>query len=317
MISRGLLICSFYLKKKYSRAENEICELNQEYEYDENVYADFFELFRGFVENFSELTDDEKMMKMFAVDQESVNQKIQDTYTVASGIINSGAYGTEGELTNKTTKEVVYKRGTEDADIKSFNYTIYVPRDKKKTKVTKGIMLFETIGSYGVKTITIQNMKRFFSEKYGLTLETRSISVRIFLEKLLKDDKLSRITLIKNSVSRDPSDNMFYNVGREEKSFIRPRLKDGWINKLLEKIDGKLDDDIFEIDDEIYDDIKMTFSHSGRTKTVRLMDIDRFSLVEDIPESVYPRNITDRGKLLEYMEMTACQYAEKMIFIHE
>ena len=41
MISRGLLICSFYLKKKYSRAENEICELNQEYEYDENVYADF------------------------------------------------------------------------------------------------------------------------------------------------------------------------------------------------------------------------------------------------------------------------------------
>ena len=51
-------------------------------------------------------------MKMFAVDQESVNQKTQDTYTVASGIINSGAYGTEGELTNKTTNAPVSRFST-------------------------------------------------------------------------------------------------------------------------------------------------------------------------------------------------------------
>lgn len=317
MISRGLLICSFYLKKKYSRSEDDILNLNVEYEYDGVVYSDFIDMFKGFISNFSELSDDEKMMKMFAIDEGSVKHQRREGYSISSGIINAGAYGIEGEITNKTTKEVVYKRNKDDADIKNFNYLIYIPEDVEDKHVIKGIMLFETIGTYGVKTITIQNMKRFFSEKYGLTLETRSISVRIFLEKLLREDKLSRITLVKNNVSRDPSDNMFYNVGREEKAYIKPKLKDGWISMLLEKIDGIRETEIFEIEDEKYDDIKMSFSHAGRTKTVRLMDIDRFSMIEDIPESVYPKNPGDRKKLLDYMENTAGQYADKMIFVQQ
>ena len=110
---------------------------------------------------------------------------------------------------------------------------------------------------------------------------------------------------------------MFYNVGREEKAYIKPKLKDGWISMLLEKIDGIRETEIFEIEDEKYDDIKMSFSHAGRTKTVRLMDIDRFSMIEDIPESVYPKNPGDRKKLLDYMENTAGQYADKMIFVQQ
>ena len=35
MISHGLLICSFFMKKKYSRTEDEILALNGSYEYDE------------------------------------------------------------------------------------------------------------------------------------------------------------------------------------------------------------------------------------------------------------------------------------------
>lgn len=290
--------------------------MNEEYEYDGVVYNNFIEMFKCFIGNYSELADDEKMMKMFAIDESSVKNEKRDGYTISSGIINAGAYGIEGEITNKTTKEVMYKRNKDDADIKTFNYLIYIPADVEDKHVIKGIMLFETIGTYGVKTITTQNMKRFFSEKYGLILETRSISVRIFLEKLLKEDKLSRITLVKNNVSRDPSDSMFYNVGREEKAYIKPKLKDGWINMLLEKIDGIKETEVFEIEDEKYDDIKMSFSHSGRTKTVRLMDIDRFSMIEDIPERVYPKNSSDRTRLLNYMEDTAGQYAEKMIFVH-
>lgn len=317
MISRGLLICSFYLKKKYSRSENDVLGLNGEYEYDDIKYANFFDLLNGFINNFSEFANDEKSMKMFAIDKNSVIKQQKEGYTIASGIINSGAYGMEGDLTNKKTKEVVYKRSKDDADIKMFNYMIYVPKDFEEKHVVKGIMLFETIGTYGVKTITTQNLKKFFSEKYGLTLETRSISVRVFLEKLLKKDKLNKITLVKNSVSRDRADNMFYNVGREEKTFIRPKLKDNLINYLLEKIDGVNSNEVFEIDDDTYNDVKITFSHSNRTKTVRLMDIDHFSMIEDIPERVYPNNPSDRSRLLDYMEITACQYAEQMIFIRQ
>ena len=181
MINHGLLICSFYLKKKYSRSEDEILELNQEYEYDGITYKNVFSMIKGFVKNYSELADDEKMMKMFSVDESSVKRKKKDGYAIETGTIHSGSYGTESEITNKQTKEVVYKRGKDDADIKQFNYLIFVPEDSEEDKVVKGIMLFETIGAYGVKTITTRNMKGFFSEKYGLTMETRSISVRVFI----------------------------------------------------------------------------------------------------------------------------------------
>ena len=317
MINHGLLICSFYLKKKYSRSEDEILELNQEYEYDGITYKNVFSMIKGFVKNYSELADDEKMMKMFSVDESSVKRKKKDGYAIETGTIHSGSYGTESEITNKQTKEVVYKRGKDDADIKQFNYLIFVPEDSEEDKVVKGIMLFETIGAYGVKTITTRNMKGFFSEKYGLTMETRSISVRVFMEKLLKDEKLSKVTLIKNSVSKDPADNMFVNVGREEKTYIRPRLKDSWITMLLEHLDGTNNEDIFEINDEIYEDIKLTFTHGGRTKTVRLNDIDRFSMVEDVPDYVYNGNAIDKAKLLKYMEKTAIEYATRMVFVRK
>ena len=66
MINHGLLICSFYMKKKYSRTEDQALELNQEYEYDGKKYKNVFSMIREFVNNYSELTDDEKMMKMFS-----------------------------------------------------------------------------------------------------------------------------------------------------------------------------------------------------------------------------------------------------------
>lgn len=315
MISHGLLICSFFLKKKYSRTEDEILELNQPYEYDEVTYDNIFSLFNGFYDNYTELADDEKLMKMFSIDRDSIKRDSREDYVVESGIIHSGSYGTESAITNKITKEVVYRRSQDDADIKQFHYMIYVPNDADENEIVKGMLLFETIGTFGVKTISVNNMKHFFSEKYGLTMETRSISVRIFIENLLKKDKLKRVTLIRDSVSRDPADNMFLNIGREEKTYIKPTLKESWITKLLEYLDGHSNEDIFEINDEVYEDIQLTFLHSGRTKTVRLNNIDKFSMVEDIPDYVFNVDRNGGQNLIEYMEQTANNYASKMIFV--
>lgn len=315
MISHGLLICSFFMKKKYSRTEDEILALNGLYEYDEVTYDNIFSLFSGFYDNYTELADDEKLMKMFSIDRGSIKRDVREDYVAESGIIHAGSYGTESDITNKTTKRVVYRRNQDDADIKQFHYMIYVPNDVEGNEIVKGMLLFETIGTFGVKTISVNNMKKFFSEKYGLTMETRSISVRIFIENLLKKDKLKKVTLIKNSVSRDPSDNMFLNIGREEKTYIKPTLKESWITKLLEHLDGRSSEDIFEINDEVYEDIQLSFLHAGRTKTVRLNNIDKFSMVEDVPDYVFIDDRNGGKKLIEYMEQTANNYASKMIFV--
>lgn len=61
----------------------------------------------------------------------------------------------------------------------------------------------------------------------------------------------------------------------------------------------------------------MTFSHVGRTKTVRLNDVDRFSMIEDIPDYIYNGNNIDREKLVKHMEKTVQVYAGRMIFVHK
>lgn len=313
MLTHGLLICSFNLKKKYSR--DELISLNKPYTYDDIEYRTVFDLLGNFCEHFSSLTDNEKMMKLFAVDKESVHIIRKKDCCIMNLTVQSGAYGVESEMTDRNTKKVVYRRNKEDADIKRFHMHIYVPNDYDDFDVVKGIFIFETIGTYGVKTITTQNMKTYFSEKFGITLETRSISVRIFMEKLLKDEKLNRVTLIKNNVSKDPADNMFLSTGRHEEVYIRPKLQHEWIRKLLEFLDGKNQNDIFEVKDEKVDDIKLTFSHNGKTKTVRINDIDKFSMVEDLPSYIYNGNNVDVEKLYNYMEETSFSYSKRMIMI--
>ena len=318
MIKHGLLVCSFNLKHKYTRGEEkDLISLNDSYEFDGNKYKDFFELFKGFVDNYSEFHNDDKLMKMFAIKRDSIKEKHTDEYGILSGIIESGSYGIESKITDVETKEVMYNRKKTDADNKDFQFLIYIPKGKTSDAVIKGILMFEMIGSYGVKTITVENMRTFFGEKYGLTLETRSISVRIFIEKLLREQKLNRITMIRNAVSRDPADNMFVSVGREEKSYIKPKLTDSWVAKLLRFIDGSDVNEVFETPDGVMEDICMSFSHMGRNKTVRLSNIDKFSMIEDIPQSVYSGNEVEREKLKQYMEETAEKYAEKMVFVFE
>lgn len=311
MLNHGLLACSFIVRKKY--VKDEIYSLNGEYQYDDKIYHGIIEMLHEFFYNYKDYHDDEKLMKMFSVDQNSIKIVEKDSYFMVSGMIKSGAYGVESQLTNRTTNKVIFKREKDDADIKNFSFMIIIPKDVEDLIVEKGILLFETIGPYGVKTITTKNFKSFFSENFGLTVETRSISVRLFMEKLLKDEKLGRITLIKDKVSKDSSDNMFLTVGREEITYIKPTLKSSWISLLLEHIGGTSNDDIFEIKDEVYTDIKFTFSQGGRTKTVRLKDIDKFSMVEDVPSYVYEGNDINRERLILHMEETAKGYMNKLI----
>lgn len=76
----------------------------------------------------------------------------------------------------------------------------------------------------------------------------------------------------------------------------------------------KKDDTIFEINDNLYEDISISFNLSGRTRTAKLKDIDRFSLVEDIPDSIYNNGNTNYDDIIRHMIGTAESYKEKMVF---
>ncbi len=257
--------------------------------------------------------DDENSMKLFSINQDSIKEHDTQQYHAITFIVSSGSYGIESEITNRRTKEVKYHRTRDDADIKQFYGMIFIPKDIDDINVQKGIFIFQSIGTYGIKTITTKQMKEFFAT-LNLTLETRSVSVGIFLRKILEEGKLSKITLLRNDISPDPADNMLISTGREEKVYVRPKLKESWIQKLLSYVDGNKDEKIFEVNDDIYEDIYISFNLSGRTKTAKLKDIDRFSLTEDIPDAIFNNGNVNDERLVNYLIETAKTYKEKMVF---
>ena len=316
MINSGLMICSFYIKDKFSRKED-LKLLNKTISTSSEDYNNVFEIIKEFCVRFKDYYDDDQKMKMFSIDQSSISTIDENTYSYITFEINSGAYGIESRITNRKTREVKYKRETDDADIKKFHCVVFVPKDNEEIQVNKGIILFQTLGAFGVKSLTTQYIKSFLSE-LDLSFFTRSVSTRLFLEKLINDNKLQKITLIKNSINSDSTDNIITSTGREETIYYKPRIKESWVSKLLDFADGKRDQsDVFEINDNTYENIKLTFSvndDNTRIKTVGLLELDNFSMVEEIPKSVFNNGKYKKETLIKYMIEKAEEYSEKIVF---
>lgn len=313
MANSGMMICSFYLKSRFARTD-ELYTLNDSYVI-QNKGISFNcakDMVVSFCQKYSNFTDDEDKKRMFSVNKESVLNYDTDDYSALSFTVRAGAYGIESDITDRTTKKVKYRRTTDDADIKDFKCVVFIPKDIGNNKIIKGIIIFQTIATYGIKTITVKKMKEFFAD-IGLTLEIRSVSVRIFVEKLVNNGALHKITFIKNKISPDLSDSIIITTGREERSYIKPQLKQKWFDKVLNFLEQKSDTDIFEIDEQEYDDIKVTFTINGNYRTVSLKYIDKFSVVEDLPDSVYNNGRFNEIVLVEHMIKTAIDYKEKMI----
>ena len=279
--SQGMLVCSFNLKQRFSRGEENVYPLNQQYELKlENEtlrIEDAAKFFQIFCQENSKFTDDTIKMKLFSVKENSFCKIVRDTYTAVSFVIKSGGYGVEGEITDRTSQVVTYHRKENESDVKEFLCVVYIPHDIGNLQIKKGILVFQSIGAYGVKTITTERLRDFFG-KFDLTFETRSVSIASFIEKLIQQGSLYKLTLIRERVSQNPADNMLIATGREERVFIRPTLKPEWKLKLLTMFQHADETGVFEIPEgEDYDDISIQFKLGERTRTMRLRNIERLS----------------------------------------
>ena len=213
-------------------------------------------------------------------------------------------------MTNINTNVVSYHKSKEEADMKDFICLIYVPKDIE-LEAKKGIIVFESIGSYGVKVISCEMLKQFFSER-NITLEIKSISPDAFIEKLISKGKIRNITFITNNKSNNVADNILSVSGKEKRTILNPiftnegiRKLTGWINKKISNNNMKMCE---IVDDENIEDITLNFRLGERSRTVRLATLDKISIVEDIPKNVE----TDK-QIISYMIETADSYKEYLI----
>lgn len=315
MINYGMLVCSFRFRERFKKAER-IISLNQPYTLQTDgsplTIENAVELFSLFCDAKTCLTDDEKKKKVFSIKENSFQHFDMDTFSALSFIIKSGSYGIEADITDKNTNTVTHHRSVDESDVKDFACVIYIPKDTGDLHIKKGIFVFQSIGTFGVKTITTDIMRGFFAN-FNLTLETRSVSISAFLEKLIEQGNLHKLTLIRNRLSPNSADNMLISTGREEQAFIHPQFHRSWLDKMFAMFQKADETGIIEIpEDENFDDLSIQFKFGDGSRTVRLRNLEKVSIVEDIPREII--NHSDPQMLVQYMINTADAYKERMVW---
>lgn len=314
MNNLSLTACSIWLREKMPKGkknEIKIMNLNKKITGNEKEYSDFFELLNNFCIKHSErfiMNDYEQ--KMFKIETEKIkieeNEKFRYTYID----INSGGYGIEANIVNTKTNKVLYTRKKEHAETIHFRVFFAVPKGED---VCKGIIIFQNIGQYGIKTITTDYLRKYINDELNLYTTTGNICPQVFVKKLLDNDGLMKIIYTRNNVSNDKADTETMGYGKEE------RIIAGFSNvkKWREMISGYFNgtNRVYEFEDIDYSGVKFVTSIYGRTRTININNINNLSIIEGIPDEVTNSfGDIDDQKLKEHFIKVTKEYLEHMVY---
>lgn len=280
----------FSFKKYRSRGADKVFDLNSEFRFPapddtEYVYSSAFDLFRDFISS-NEVTDDkENNQQLFRCAFDAVNEGETDRYRYLIFSVFSGYYGFPSDLIDRTTKQTVYRKTKDQADVKEFYVMIVVPKDSGQIHSNRGLIFFQEIGVYGIKTITASSMQQYFSNKFGLTFMTQNLAPDFYLDKLFSTGNIKKIRLARNIVSADSADRLYGQaVGREERAFTPLRVT----NELKQKLRHVAEDtySLYTFDNIDYPEVKMEVTIGDRTRTINLHGIEDLSIEEALPDSL-------------------------------
>lgn len=147
-------------------------------------YTSAFDLIVDFIGANTDVDDKEVRQQLFNCSFNSTNQGETDTYRYLIFTVYAGYYGYASKLVNRKTKSTVHKKSRDEADVKPFYVVVVIPKDTEISKAQRGLILFQEIGIYGVKTVTTKAMQEFFSKKLGLTFRTQNLAPDFYLKKL-------------------------------------------------------------------------------------------------------------------------------------
>lgn len=284
----GVNISSFKFKKKNTKKDEFIPFYSNFSEYKKDcVYScgDIISLLREFYNTriYPEQIDYYK--KYFGTKDNSFLVEEKNDRVYVSFTIICGAYGIKSKITNIDTNEILFERKPNNADVKDFRVMFAFEKSIEGFEVKKGVVLFQVIGQYGVKSLTTKKFKEFLSNEFNVMPFFYTVSTRQAFERLIENGSFKKIHLIKNEVNPEFSNMLGINGGKEVKTIALAGIKEkkGFIDKILELATS--DREVYEIDDE-YDDVSLTVDIGGRTKTTSIRDIRSLYIVEHLPDDV-------------------------------
>ena len=284
--------------------------LNKEISSDENRYDDFIDLFKMFIEEYSNFLTNDDVKKIFRIDSNNMKCGETETFRYLFFYINSGGYGIESNIINTSNNKVVYVRKKENAEVMDFRVFIALPKGEN---VYKGIIFFQNIGQFGIKTITTEYLKKFISEKLGYMSCIGNICPQIFAKKILECNGIKKIIYSRNNVSNDSADIEKIGYGKEERVITGLSNITKWTEIIFSYLNGK--NHTYEFEDVDYTGLKLVTSVYGRQRTININNIDSLSVIEGIPDDILNEiGDIDDQKLINHFITVTKEYLESMVY---
>lgn len=216
------------------------------------------------------------------------------------------------KLVNRKTKSTVHKKSRDEADVKPFYVVVVIPKDTEISKAQRGLILFQEIGIYGVKTVTTKAMQEFFSKKLGLTFRTQNLAPDFYLKKLFESGMIQKIKLARNVQSNDTTDKLYgAGYGREERTLVPIKITNQMKAKLRHVSEAKYN--YFTFDNHDYPETKMVVKIGDRLRTIDLHGLDELSVEEALPdELLLPDGTIDFPNFETHMLEVAEEYIEHL-----
>lgn len=321
MLNLSLTACSFHLRKTNSKGNDKILSLNESFEIDleegkKQCFKNASELFVSFYKNHSTLFKDDSRNQSFRCEYDEKNCCETDLYYMQCVKIFSGIYGSSSEIIDGNTETVQYNKKPSDIDIRPFYLMIIFPKDKEDLIVQKGMFIFQNIGQFGVKTVTTDLMRKYFSENFKYTLKCNTIAPELFIKKVIQKDNVKKLSMIKNIKSNDLADNMNSGYGVEIREISKLSFKESVWEKIMSKIryaaSGKYN--LFEFEEKTYDNLKLVVDIGGRNRTINIHNLENLSIIEAIPDTI--RNEKGNANftlLIDYFKTVADEYLNEMV----
>lgn len=314
MYNLSVTACSFKFRKKNKKKIDVIQYLNNNFVYrqnshEEKSFPNAKEIFINFFQSFSDYEDDSEDKKLFSCSFDKKDIGETELYYYVLATVHSGSYGVPSKIIDSVTKKELMRTTNKQAPVKDFFVLVIIPKDNDEVHVTKGLLLFQNIGSYGVKTITTKFLSDYFSENFDLTTICGNISPKIFVDKLFKNGIIRELILIKNFVSDDEADKKGY--GKETRRLSKLKMSDSIITKLKNFASGSCY--TYEFENIKYDQTKLYVDIGGRFRTIDLHNIEKLSVIEAVPDEYLLADGTVKKQgLLEYFKTLAEEYIDTM-----
>lgn len=314
MYNLSVTACSFKFRKKNKNRIDVVQSLNKSFKYKEGtnaekVFSSAMDIFIDFFETFVDYENDSEDRKLFScsLDKNDIGETEQYRYVLAT--VHSGSYGVPSKIIDSDTKEELMRTTNKQAPVKDFYVLVIIPKDNDKVNVVKGILLFQNIGQYGVKTVTTKYLKQYFTEYYDLTVICGNISPKIFIDKLFENSAIRDLILIKNLVSDDEADKKGY--GKETRTLSKLKLHESLIAKLRNFASGSCY--TYEFEGVEYNQTKLYVDIGGRFRTIDLHNIEKLSVIESVPDKYLLADGTvKKQELLGYFKTLAEEYINTM-----